>query len=83
MRPETESLGGLGDSLAKAMRCYARMAFCLLWSDRKCLTAKWEPWVNGRFAMASSEIVAEKGTRSDRLTYVCRPLTQTPLNDLA
>jgi hypothetical protein len=35
MRPETESLEGLGDSLAKAMRCNARVAFCLLLSDRK------------------------------------------------
>ena len=29
MRPETESLEGLGDSLAEAMRCNARVAFCL------------------------------------------------------
>ena len=35
MRPETESLEGLGDSLAKAMRCNARVAFCFLLSDRK------------------------------------------------
>ena len=27
MRPETESLEGLGYSLAKAMRCNARVAF--------------------------------------------------------
>ena len=29
MRPETESLKGLGDSLAKAMRSNARVALCL------------------------------------------------------
>src|SRR5258707_15597032 len=35
MRPETESLEGLGESLAKARRCNGRVAFCLL-----CLTGK-------------------------------------------
>jgi hypothetical protein len=35
MRPETESLEGLGNSLAKAMRCDARVAFVFY-----CLTAK-------------------------------------------
>jgi phospholipid/cholesterol/gamma-HCH transport system substrate-binding protein len=37
MRPETETLEGLGDSLAKAMRCNARVAFFiyLRLSDRK------------------------------------------------
>src|SRR5882757_1730518 len=35
MHSETESLEGLGDSLAKAMRCNARVAFCLLLSDRR------------------------------------------------
>ena len=41
MRPETESLEGLGDSLAKAMRCNARVAFCLLWPFVfYCLTVK-------------------------------------------
>jgi hypothetical protein len=35
MRPETESLEGQEDSLAKAMRFNARVAFCLLLSDSK------------------------------------------------
>jgi hypothetical protein len=32
MRPETESLEGLGGSLAKAMRCNTRVAFCFLFT---------------------------------------------------
>jgi hypothetical protein len=35
MRPETESLERQGESLAKAMRCNARVAFCLVLSDRR------------------------------------------------
>jgi hypothetical protein len=30
MRPETESLEGLGEQSRKAMRCNARVAFCFL-----------------------------------------------------
>jgi len=85
MRPETESLEGLGDSLAKAMRCNARVAFCRLLSDPKDRTLGEQPLLarNGRSpSLAASNLANAGGNLGEQLGQAAQAARHDGLNSM-